>query len=539
MRILLINGSPKGDKSNSLQLAKAFIEGICQAKDARAEQVNLSSLQLSPCKGCFACWNKTPGQCAIRDDMAALLEKMRLADVILYSFPLYYFGVPGILKNFIDRQLPIVLPFMTERTDGVGSGGHQTRYDVSNKKYMLVSTCGFYSAKGNYDSVCRMFDHMYGKNSYDTLFCGQGELFRVKELRERTGAYLETVKKAGTEWAQGGISKETREELDALLYPKEVFEQMADASWGVDKESGEKEDESLSFTRQMAALYNKNSWDGKNRVLEICYTDLQKTYQIALEKEGSRVVTDGSLTPTTRIDTPFDVWLQIAQGEIRGDVALAKQMYRVSGDFSLMIQWDTFFGSGETKEEKPTPVKKDKKKPQLWIFLLPFMAFWILGGNGENALFASLAFICAVPLLSLLFRFTRYDTMAISGVSILSATTLFTGQLTLCTNLSFLFFGLLWLVSAFTKEPLCAAYVKYNYGGDDALENPLFMKTNVILAAGWGVLYLLIAVAYFLLGNTPLGAHIPTAQYILTALMGIFTGWFEKWYPAHLAAGGK
>ena len=31
----------------------------------------------------------------------------------------------------------------------------------------------------------------------------------------------------------------------------------------------------------------------------------------------------------------------------------------------------------------------------------------------------------------------------------------------------------MWLLSCLTKEPLCAAYVKYNYHGDDALENPI------------------------------------------------------------------
>ena len=47
-------------------------------------------------------------------------------------------------------------------------------------------------------------------------------------------------------------------------------------------------------------------------------------------------------------------------------------------------------------------------------------------------------------------------------------------------------FGLFWLVSCLTKEPLCATYVKYNYGGEAAHKNPLFMKTNYILAAAWG-----------------------------------------------------
>ena len=33
----------------------------------------------------------------------------------------------------------------------------------SGKRHVLISTCGFYSAEGNYDSVLRMFDHFLGK----------------------------------------------------------------------------------------------------------------------------------------------------------------------------------------------------------------------------------------------------------------------------------------------------------------------------------------------------------------------------------------
>jgi multimeric flavodoxin WrbA len=60
--------------------------------------------------GCFSCWNKSPGKCVLADDMAALIEKIIHADVLIWSFPLYYFSVPGGLKNLIDRQLPMNLP---------------------------------------------------------------------------------------------------------------------------------------------------------------------------------------------------------------------------------------------------------------------------------------------------------------------------------------------------------------------------------------------------------------------------------------------
>ena len=76
-----------------------------------------------------------------------------------------------------------------------------------------------------------MFDHFIGPGCYEKIFCGQGELFKQKELAARTGEYLEIVKKAGAEYAAGSISQATRAGLETLLYPKDVFEKMADEAW--------------------------------------------------------------------------------------------------------------------------------------------------------------------------------------------------------------------------------------------------------------------------------------------------------------------
>jgi len=228
MKILIINGSPRGNSSNSLKLTRAFVEGM---GDNETKEISVSRLNLSPCKGCFRCWSKTPGKCVINDDMSRVIEGELWADIIIWSFPLYYYNVPGPLKILIDRQLPMNLPYMTDRKDGIGSGAHPSRYDMSGKRHILISTCGFFSADKNYDSVKSMFDYICGKGNYETIFCGQGDLFSAPELKGRTEKYLETVRTAGSEYISGGISDATRARLNELLYPKEVYEQMANASW--------------------------------------------------------------------------------------------------------------------------------------------------------------------------------------------------------------------------------------------------------------------------------------------------------------------
>ena len=546
MNVLLINGSPKGKNSNSLKLAYSFIEGLKSeyannGKEISIEELHVASMNIDACKGCFTCWKKTPGICCIKDDMQTVIGKQLKADIIFWSFPLYYFNVPGILKNLIDRQLPMSLPFMSSREDGYGSGSHDSRYDMEGKRHVLISTCGFYSAKGNYDSVLRMFDHFLGKGNYETVFCGQGELFRVKELSARTEEYLDAVKVAGAEYAATGmISAKTDAVLRTLLYPGDVFEKMADASWGINRTTGEKEPEDLVFTRQMAALYNKSAYDGKERVLEMHFTDLNHTYQIRLGKEGSEVVADGSLTSTTRIDTPFAVWLAISRGEIGGAEALGKQMYTVSGDFSLMIDWDKFFGSTAVVDKAATASSDttNQKKPTMAAMLIPWITFWIaVSINPAPGAVIALTVAAAIPLLMRNHKLVIWDRLSIFVVAILSAAANITGNGDIPTNAGYLIFGLFWLISCLTKEPLCAAYVKYNYGGESARQNPLFMRTNYILAAAWGLLYVLTAAWTFLFRSAGIANAIIIVNNLIPVLMGLFTLWFQKWYPARMARG--
>lgn len=546
MNVLLINGSPKGKNSNSLKLAYRFLEGLKSeyanaGKEISMEELHVASMDISACKGCFSCWKKTPGVCCMKDDMQTVIEKQLEADIILWSFPLYYFNVPGILKNLIDRQLPMSLPFMSSREDGYGSGSHDSRYDMEGKRHVLISTCGFYSAEGNYDSVLRMFDHFLGKENYTTIFCAQGELFRVKELSVRTEEYLTAVKTAGAEYAETGtISKKNDATLRTLLYPRDVFERMADASWGISRTTGEREPVDLVFTRQMAALYNKNAYDGKDRVLEMHYTDLSHTYQIRLGKEGSEVIPDGGLISTTRIDTPFEVWSAISRGEIGGAEALGKQMYTVSGDFSLMIDWDKFFGSTDAVDEAESKYSNtaEPKKPSMAAMLIPWITFWItVSINPITGSIIALVAAAAVPLMMRHHKLVIWDRLSIFTVAVLSAAANITGNGDIPTNAGYLIFGLFWLISCLTREPLCAAYVKYNYGGENARQNPLFMRTNYILAAAWGLLYVLTAAWTFLFRNAGVVNAIIIVNNLIPVLMGLFTLWFQKWYPARMARG--
>lgn len=557
MKILAINGSPKGKRSNTWRLTSAFLEGITVKEESSGsspteiETFNIDSLNIKPCLGCFSCWSKTPGECCIRDDMQGVINKILWADVVVWSFPLYYFGLPGQLKTLIDRQLPMSLPFMSTETE---SGGHPSRYDMSGKRTVVISTCGFYTAQGNYDCVTNLYDRLCGKGGYTAIFCGQGELFRVKELSERTDEYLSWVKKAGQEFASGGITGETRGKLDRNLFPRDVFEAMADASWGVG-ESGEKEDPSLAFTRQMAALYRKESWQEHDVVLDMNYTDIGKVYRITLGQRGSRVEVepedgfpDGF---TTRINTPFDVWRSIASGEIAGDEALMKHLYSVEGDFDLMMHWDDFFGAassagainsdaleGVNSGDEGNGKSASEPKTNMLLLLIPWIVFWVVASiDGFWGSLISMTVCVLLPVLMHRTKATLYDQISGLGVGACSVALLAGASPILVVPVSYLLFGLMWTVSCFLKVPLTAHYSKNSYNGETALRNPIFMRTNRILTAAWGVLYLVTPIWTYFIMQTDAASYVGAINSVLPALMGVFTAWFQKWYPRHIARG--
>ena len=399
-------------------------------------------------------------------------------------------------------------------------------------------------ASGKYAAIVTEFTVNTDKMpaSYDS---NETKLVAAKGITaEEFSAYIKSISKVkvdDTEYAATGmISAKTDAVLRTLLYPRDVFEKMADASWGINRTTGEKEPEDLVFTRKMAALYNKSAYDGKERVLEIHYTDLNHTYQIWLGKEGSEVVADGSLTSTTRIDTPFAVWLAISRGEIGGAEALGKQMYTVAGDFSLMIDWDKFFGSRAAvdKAETASSDTTKQKKPTMAAMLIPWITFWIaVSINPAPGAVIALTVAAAIPLLMRNHKLVIWDRLSIFAVAVLSAAANITGNGNVPTNTGYLIFGLFWLISCLTKEPLCAAYVKYSYGGESARQNPLFMRTNYILAAAWGLLYVLTAIWTFLFRSAGIANAIIIVNNLIPVLMGLFTLWFQKWYPARMARG--
>ncbi len=110
-------------RKNSLseRLAKSLYQGF--------ETLRLDGFKIEYCRGCGGC--DKSGRCVIKDDHAALLEKIDAADEIVLAFPVYFDSVPAQLKAVIDRlQQRYIVSY--------GAGGRIEK----TKKLHVVFTAG-------------------------------------------------------------------------------------------------------------------------------------------------------------------------------------------------------------------------------------------------------------------------------------------------------------------------------------------------------------------------------------------------------------
>ncbi len=101
-QVLILSGSPRRGGNSDL-LCDEFLRGALDAGHS-GEKIFIRSKKIAPCNACYYCGSHG-GQCAIRDDMAELLDKMQAADVIVMASPVYFYSIDAQMKAVIDRTL--------------------------------------------------------------------------------------------------------------------------------------------------------------------------------------------------------------------------------------------------------------------------------------------------------------------------------------------------------------------------------------------------------------------------------------------------
>ena len=100
MKVLLINGSPKGKGNTYIALSE-----VAKALEANSIETEIVSIGTKAVQGCIAC-NRCAesGRCVFGDALyTTIREKLETADGIVIGSPVYYAGPNGSLCALLDR----------------------------------------------------------------------------------------------------------------------------------------------------------------------------------------------------------------------------------------------------------------------------------------------------------------------------------------------------------------------------------------------------------------------------------------------------
>lgn len=219
MKILALNGSPK-KKSDTMRMTDAFLKGLNKNQEHEIHLIHVIDKKIGPCRGCFGCWAKGDGRCVIGDDQNEILDLYRSADVIIWSFPLYCYGMPSHLKAVLDRTIPLVKMDMTLEADGTVH--HVPLMDFSRLHTVVLCGCGFPDWEGNFDGVKTMCKTCFGNL---TMVCvPETPMLNVPEAAAVADPLLARFEKAGEEYASSlRLSPETVFALETPMIPKEEY----------------------------------------------------------------------------------------------------------------------------------------------------------------------------------------------------------------------------------------------------------------------------------------------------------------------------
>lgn len=233
IKVLLIHGSMRGKLSSSRKVAMRFLDGIKDTVETEVTEVFLRDKDIKPCNGCFYCWKKGQGSCAIRDDMDELRTLVMDSDVIIESYPLYFFGMPSSMKAFTDRMITHVSEYRAKNGDESGRFLHEMRYpELMTKKFVMISTCGYERTDDCYDSIRLQFNQICGEEGYTFITVPQGGMLAEKSFENKTDRYLEKFADAGREYASNWrLSEETIKKLNRPMLGHRTFEMAINMNW--------------------------------------------------------------------------------------------------------------------------------------------------------------------------------------------------------------------------------------------------------------------------------------------------------------------
>lgn len=101
MKVIAINGSPnsKGNTYQSLEL----VSEVLRINGIEVETIHVGNKAIRGCMSCGKCSENQNEKCIMEDGINEIIQKIKEADGLIIGSPVYFSGIAGTMKSFLDR----------------------------------------------------------------------------------------------------------------------------------------------------------------------------------------------------------------------------------------------------------------------------------------------------------------------------------------------------------------------------------------------------------------------------------------------------
>jgi len=181
MNVIAFNGSPHPDLVTATGIS--VMKGELEKEGIAVEVVHVGNKMIRGCVDCKKCRSVDPRRCVVSGDIVdECYEKMKAADGVILGSPVYYGGVAGTFKSFLDRLFYPAPPMRFKVGASVvalrRSGGITTFHQLNNyfNLSQMIITPGVY------------WDVIHGNTAEEVMQDEEG--IQIMEVQGRNMAWL-------------------------------------------------------------------------------------------------------------------------------------------------------------------------------------------------------------------------------------------------------------------------------------------------------------------------------------------------------------
>jgi hypothetical protein len=224
MKAFAISGSARGAKGVTWKLLERFLVGL-EEGGAQTNVIQLRDLTISYCNACLTCMHKTPGKCAIKDDMDSIYPHLKESDLFVMATPVYVDTMSAQMKAVMDRCICGLDPYL--RIDAADRVRHPFSWTMPDK-FFLISTSGFPEPE-SFAPLVQTFRAQAANFGCEPIgeICVPGSI-ALQMAPQLLEAHLDMIQQAGKMVAiQGKVEPTLLDEINGPIVTREKYLEIA------------------------------------------------------------------------------------------------------------------------------------------------------------------------------------------------------------------------------------------------------------------------------------------------------------------------